>query len=166
MKKSILIFSILALALFSVSALAQNGTRASIPGNGWYWNTLKAVNSGTAGGTLFDNAVSTAETSQTIYPSGFILASLKYSVADTCRDTIYVDYSVDDGTTWSVIATKAMNCTDYLTPTVYEEVLRDGDSDLIDGVVGRIRVRNNRAATANGTAGSYPTITVKFNWHP
>ena len=168
MKKLFLYMMVFALiALIPVAAFSQSASRASIGGaTGWYWNYLTAVNSGVSGGVLFNNAVSTCETSQVIYPSGYILSSLKFSVADTCRDTIYVDQSVDDGTTWSQIATYNMNCTDYLTPTVYELPLRDGDSDIIDGVVGRIRVRNNRAGTANGTACSYPTILVKFNWRP
>jgi len=159
MKKLFIFIFILALiSLYTINAISQ--TRAPIRTN-YYWNYLTTA----SGGILFDNDPSSAETSKVIYPSGYILASLVYTVADTCRDTIFVDFS-SDNSTWTTIATKAINCTDVNSPVYYEEVLRDGDSDLIDGVTGMLRVRNHRAATNNGTAGSYPRIYVKFCWVP
>lgn len=107
---------------------------------------------------------STPDTSAVFRPGGYNLSSLTLSVADTIRDTVYVDWSTD-GTTYANIASQIITSTTGAAQT-FEVSLRDNDSDLFDGVAGYCKVRNKPAATGNGTAASYPVTSVKLNFKP
>jgi hypothetical protein len=166
MKKILFVWILIALvALLSYQAEAQRLVKTKLNNTGIYYQELEKLVAGVSTAAAFSGVPSTPETSQT-FRAPFVFTSLSYSVKDTIRDTVYVDASTDSGTTWNVIATKAVNVTDVASPVWYEEILRDGDSDIVDGVLPLLRVRHTPASAGCGTAGSRASLIVKLNWIP
>lgn len=105
--------------------------------------------------TFSDKSYTTSQkdTSGSYRLAGAKFLTLVTFTADTMACDTYVDYSLDL-VTWTVVLTDSVKST-TVTAKVTEHSIKDGDSDLIDGLYGYLRVRNAQRATGTAVAGTY-----------